>query len=206
MKEIFESGSFSRYRNIVNLNESRRITKSFSEGHEFTTKTTVFLSHKHNELDELQDVIGFLQKEFDVQVYIDSKDPNMPATTSGETATRIKNIIKQSDRFILLATEGAIESKWCNWELGYGDAQKFRDKIALFPIKPKYTLDEKYKGSEYLQIYPYISCKEYSGYENGCFLEKGYYLTTIYNGRKTSKPLSVWFDEDNFYRTTLKYL
>lgn len=41
-----------------------------------------------------------------------------------------------------MATNGAVESKWCNWELGYGDAQKFdTDNIALFPIKPENTYD-----------------------------------------------------------------
>lgn len=40
-----------------------------------------------------------------------------------------------SDRFILLATDNAIGAPWCNWELGYGDAQKYKDKIAILPIK-----------------------------------------------------------------------
>ena len=201
MKEIFESGSFSQYRNLVNLNESRKITKSFAEGNGFTTKTTVFLSHKHDELLELQDVIGFLQKEYYVQVYIDSKDPNMPATTSGETASRIKQIINQCDRFILLATEGAIESKWCNWELGYGDAQKYKDRIALFPIKPKYSLDMNYKGYEYMQIYPYISYSDgYEKYRNGGCINKGYYVTAFdSDGTKTIEPLSHWFNKENIY-------
>lgn len=201
MKEIFESGSYSQYGHLVNLNESRRITKSFAEGDGFTTKTTVFLSHKHDELQELQDIIGFLQKEFDVQVYIDSKDPNIPATTSGETATRIKNIIKRSDRFILLATEGAIESKWCNWELGYGDAQKYKDKIALFPIKPKYSLDVHYKGNEYMQIYPYISYYDgFEKYKNVGYKNKGYYVTTFDStGTKIIEPLSHWFNKGNIY-------
>lgn len=47
------------------------------------------------------------------------------------------NIIKKCDNFILLTTDDAIESKWCNWELEYGDANKFRDRIALFPLNDK---------------------------------------------------------------------
>lgn len=27
-------------------------------------------------------------------------------------------------RFILLATDGAVESKWCNWKLGFADEIK----------------------------------------------------------------------------------
>lgn len=70
----------------------------------------------------------------------------MPARTCGRTAENIKEKIKKYDKFILVATEGAIASKWCNWELGFGDVQKFAyGKIALFPIRD----DEKdWSGSE----------------------------------------------------------
>ena len=195
MNKIFESGTFSKYRNLANINESISATRSCLDGHRMTTKKTVFLSHKHDELDELKDVIGFLQKEFDVMVYIDSKDKNMPLITSGETAMRIKNIIKQSDKFILLATEGAIDSKWCNWELGYGDALKYQDKIALLPIKPQKSSNISYKGNEYLEIYPYISYFHgYEMYTDGRTIEEGYYVVKIEPDRtKTIEPLSTWF-------------
>lgn len=207
MKEIFESGSFHQYRDIVNLNESRRITKSFAEGKEYSTKTKVFLSHKHDELTDLQDIIGFLQKEYDVQVYIDSKDPNMPITTSGETANRIKEIIKKSDRFILLATEGAIESKWCNWELGYGDAQKYQDKIAILPIKPKSSSDTMYKGNEYMQIYPYIAYYEgWEKYSSGDYIKRGYYVVSNQPSRKIIEPLFEWLNKDNYYKKIEKHI
>ena len=70
----------------------------------------------------------------------------MPARTCGRTAENIKEKIKKYDKFILVATEGAIASKWCNWESGFGDVQKFAyGKIALFPIRD----DEKdWSGSE----------------------------------------------------------
>lgn len=53
----------------------------------------------------------------------------MPQVTSGETAIRIKDRIDKCDKFILLATDKAVESKWCNWELGYGDAKKYPGEI-----------------------------------------------------------------------------
>ena len=158
MKQIFESGEFSSnritdsaYNNL--LKESRQ----FSAGQVPTSRTTIFLSHKHKDLDDLKDIIGLLQTQFNAKVYIDSMDASMPARTSGVTATRIKNIIDKSDKFILLATNNAIDSTWCNWELGYGDARKFSNNIAIFPIKPKGTADSTYKGHEYMQIYPHIT-------------------------------------------------
>ena len=92
----------------------------------------------------------------------------MPITTSAETAINLKDRIRECDRFILLATNGAIESKWCNWELGFGDANKYPDKIAIFPLKPKGTYDFQYKGNEYMRIYPYIEFSDGTEkYSNG---------------------------------------
>lgn len=47
-------------------------------------------------------------------IYVDWLDPSMPARTCGRTAENIKEKIKKYDKFILVATEGAIASKWCN--------------------------------------------------------------------------------------------
>lgn len=74
----------------------------------------------------------------------------MPAYTCGKTAENNKKRIIQYDKFILVATERAISSKWCNWELGFGDAQKYEsEKIALFPICNN---GQDWSGSEYLEI------------------------------------------------------
>lgn len=111
---------------------------------------------KHDDLDDLKGLLGFLEQEYGVKVYIDSRDPSMPKITSAQTALNIRERIKGCDKFILLATNGAIKSKWCNWELGYGDAQKFKKHIALYPIKPQGSQNNAYKGSEYMNIYPHI--------------------------------------------------
>jgi hypothetical protein len=134
------------------LNES---LKTFSSGSKYN-KITIFLSHKHDEIEELEATISFLKK-FGIDVYVDWMDEEMPKYTSGKTADRIKKKIKENDKFILLATDGAISSKWCNWELGYGDAQKYIDNIAILPVKKDYG---QYNGSEYLHIYPYIDKRE----------------------------------------------
>lgn len=95
------------------------------------------------------------------------------------------------DKFILVATNGAIDSKWCNWELGYGDAQKFDlGKIALFPIAQN---DNNWKGSEYMQIYPTI--QYYSGterYSNGNLIPRGYYY--CYNDKDGNYCIKNLYD------------
>lgn len=195
MKKIFEHGEFSYYRSY-RLDEARKaITESYdSIYHSAYKKTTVFISHKHDDLDDLRDVLGFLETVYGVKVYIDSQDPSMPKKTSGETAKRIKERIEKCNKFILLATNGAIESKWCNWELGYGDAKKYKRNMALFPIKDKGESDYLYNGNEYMSIYPYITY--FNGtekYTSGKLIEKGYYIREEQeSGPATITPLSEW--------------
>lgn len=174
MINIFEQGAFRDY-SRVSLDESMSPVLEHSQYG--VRKTTVFISHKHDDLDDLKGLLGFLEQEYGVKVYIDSRDPSMPKITSVQTALNIRERIKGCDKFILLATNGAIESKWCNWELGYGDSQKFKEHIALFPMKPEGAHDFEYKGSEYMSIYPYIAY--YVGsekYENGQSVARGYYV------------------------------
>lgn len=113
---------------------------------------SIFLSHKHDELQDLMDAID-LFKSVGVSVYVDWMDESMPSTTSGDTASKIKKRIDQNRKFVLLATQGAIGSKWCNWELGYGDARKFSKDMAVMPVADS---TGSWPGNEYLQIYPSI--------------------------------------------------
>ena len=145
------------------LNEARNVRRysAPSDG------ISLFLSHKHDEVAVLEDVICML-KSLEVNVYVDWLDEGMPKQTCGETALKIKKKINECKKFILLATEGAIASKWCNWELGYGDAHKYWENIAIMPITEK--KDDIYSGSEYLQIYPVIksTCRHIT---DGFFVE-----------------------------------
>jgi hypothetical protein len=121
------------------LKSYRRSTKTFSSLNESLSnfrnessvfKTKIFLSHKHDEQEHLEGAISLL-KSYGVNIYVDWLDDSMPKTTSGATAQKIKKKIKDNDKFIFLGTEGAVNSKWCNWELGLGDAAKYIDNIAI---------------------------------------------------------------------------
>lgn len=179
-KDIFDG-----YR-VENLTESvQDITPKYN--FDGSKKTTVVISRKHDDLDEIIGLIGLLEKKYNIEAYIDSWDKSMPQKTSGETASKIKQRIKRCNKFILLATNGAVESKWCNWELGYGDAQKFDTRnVALFPVKPEKTYDYDYKDNEYMRIYPHIAY--YYGnekYSNGNVIKEGFYVCAdTENGRR----------------------
>lgn len=167
--------------NIVNLTESFHRDKS---------RPMVFLSHKHDEQDILQDVVAFLKEE-GVDVYVDWMDPSMPAYTNAETAHSLKQKIKIADKFILVATPNAINSKWCNWELGLGDAAKYKEHIALLPINKTY---ETFKGAEYLAIYPYIYYEDGNNKDTkGRYIREGYYVKyRLDNGNKRLTPFKRW--------------
>jgi MTH538 TIR-like domain (DUF1863). len=196
MRSIFERGYFRANRvHDSHFSTVQNRTELLLENRITSNKTKVFLSHKHSDLDELKDLIGFLESKYNVDVYIDSMDKAMPSTPSGATATRIKKVIQKCDKFILLATNDAVESKWCNWELGFGDAQKFRDDIAILPIKEKGSYDYQYKGKEYMSIYPHIFY--YNGterYATGRFIAPGYYYGYVNDdsGATVITPLSDW--------------
>lgn len=193
MKTIFEQGSLRQY-SQAHLNKA---AASILEHTQFLEiKTTVFISHKHDNLEDIKWLLGFLEKEYCVKVYIDSHDPSIPTITSAQTALNIRKKINGCDKFILLATNGAIESKWCNWELGYGDAQKFKKHIALFPMKPEGAYDSSYKGSEYMSIYPYIAYFDGTEkYTTGESITRGYYVRRRETDGYYITPLNDWFKE-----------
>jgi len=173
---IFERGHFKANK-YVNLNESIRETRTFSKS-KTEYKPTVFISHKHSDLKDQEEVKGILEifEDLGAKVYIDSMDNKMPDETSGETALRIKEVIKFTKKFVLVATEKAIESYWCNWELGIGDTHKYIENIAIIPIKEKGERDSHYMGNEYLQIYPIIEYnKAFTNIYGHHFIE-GYYV------------------------------
>ncbi len=189
---IFERGHFqSKKINESRIKDSLNETKMFSSRSAYSTKPTVFLSHKHDDLDDARGVIGELEN-IGAKVYIDSMDNKMPEQTSGETALRIKEVIKFCNKFILLATDKAIESYWCNWELGIGDVYKFSKHIAILPMKEKGTYDHNYKGNEYLQIYPQV--KYYDAFTNkGHYFKSGYYISNPFDNYITE--LGEWLKQ-----------
>jgi len=145
---------------LISITETKLGYRAFSETlneakgeSKVTARTTVFLSHSHDDLKDgsVDRAIVFLRKS-GIKVYIDSHDTSMPPFTNAETARKIKEAIANNKKFIFLATNKAINSKWCNWELGFGDSKKYINGIALFPLAE----GSSWEGSEYLKIYPRI--------------------------------------------------
>jgi len=114
---------------------------------------TIFLSHSHSDKKLVESTIVILSS-LKVYVYVDWLDSELTFPPSGKTAIKIRRMIKENKKFILLATNDAINSKWCNWELGIGDSEKYIKNIAIIPVADN---SGSWFGNEYLQIYPYIN-------------------------------------------------
>jgi len=110
---------------------------------------TVFLSHSHKD-KELAKGFQKLLALYEIYVYIDWQDSTLPDTPNRETADRIKEKIRNLDLFILLATNNALSSRWCPWEIGVADSAKDYESILILPIVDD---NGEFKGNEYLQLY-----------------------------------------------------
>lgn len=74
-------------------------------------------------------------------------------------AAFVRSIMAISDTLLFLDTNGAAQSRWMCWELGWFDAAK--GTVGVLPV-----LDEKecyYRGREFLGLYPYIELDENGG-------------------------------------------
>lgn len=124
------------------------VAKSITEARQRGMKTA-FLCHSHLDKELVEGFVKYVkQKGWDV--YIDWLDTSLPATPGRTTADKIRSKIKSSDLFIFLATHNSMASRWCPWEIGYGDGVKFGNNILIVQTK-----DDRgnYHGNEYLQLY-----------------------------------------------------
>lgn len=94
-----------------------------------------------------------LLAEQGIYIYVDRNDSSMPRITSGETARKIKERIKELQLFFFLGTENGLNSKWCPWELGVADSFKRWEDILIIPVADS---SGRFKGNEYLQIFKHL--------------------------------------------------
>ena len=113
---------------------------------------TVFLSHSHEDRDIVEPTVNFLAS-LGVAVYVDWLDPGMPSVTNADTARRIREMIRLNRRFLLLATERSLGSRWVPWELGIADGIKRPIDLAVLPVA-----ESAYRNApnEYIHVYPRI--------------------------------------------------
>ena len=109
---------------------------------------TAFLCHSHKDSALVENLLLFFNEK-GLNLYIDWKDATLPEVPIQDTANKIQKRIQETDIFLYLATQNSSGSKWCPWEMGFGDAIKGKDKIFIIP-----TQEGTHKsGQEYLSLY-----------------------------------------------------
>ncbi|WP_282075863.1 toll/interleukin-1 receptor domain-containing protein [Maribacter aquivivus] len=169
------------------INETRTFSKS-------SATTSIFLSHSHHDKAKIEQAKVFFEN-LGISIYVDWMDSTMPERTNGVTAVRIKTKIRENDKFVLLATNKAVSSKWCNWEVGIGDIYKLpKDNIAILGLADNIG---HWTGNEYLQIYPSIEYLNGNTKNTlGHYIASGYYVFyPSVNGERTFKSLEQWLKE-----------
>ncbi len=142
-----------------------------------------FLSHSTKDAELVFGAMKVLEGH-GAKVYIDKKDPSLPPYTNKETANTLKDRIKQSNKFVLLASENSKSSSWVPWELGLADQAKGLSQVALFPAV-KSRDETAWASAEYLGLYDRIVWGMLESEAKECWL--------VWDQRKnTATKLSNW--------------
>ncbi len=131
-------------------------TKMFSARNvPITTKFDIFLSHSFLDREEVKGLYQELT-DFGYSVYVDwIVDPQLDrANVTKDSATLVRNRMKNSKTLLLAISTNATLSKWIPWELGYVDGNT--NKCAIIPVSKDVTPPKSFKGTEYLVLYPFI--------------------------------------------------
>lgn len=144
--------------------QSRPLSEAKASAERYHRKTAsakhhIFLSHSHDD-NELVLHVARLLGDYSDAIYVDWKDDSMPAVTCPATARRIKKKISETAKFVLLATNNALASKWVPWELGIADKSNTMRNVAILPVVDP---PHEWRGNEYIGIYSYIDRRDSQG-------------------------------------------
>lgn len=148
----------------------------------------VFLSHS---IADAEIVLGIKQllEESGLKIYVDwVEDAQLDRrAVTKESASVLRQRMRQSKSLIYLASENSSSSKWMPWELGYFDGFK-PDGVAIMPVLDSPT--DAFKGQEYLGLYPIVQKNTYSdGTPDVLVEERGVRWSTL---KKFGRGQPVW--------------
>jgi len=144
---------------------------------------STFLSHSSKDDDLVAGAMLVLENH-GAKVYVDEIDPEMPPYTNEKTAALLKARIRDTSRFVLLASKNSKESKWVPWELGIADGVKGTAKIALFPASES-SYDQTWASWEYLGLYDRIVWGKLENYQKEVWM-------VIDEKKNTATELRTW--------------
>lgn len=131
------------------LNESTAATNQ---------KFDVFLSHSSAEPEEIILGVKALLEDRGLSVYVDKyNDPQLsPEVVTPETAEILRGRMRNSRTLLYVYSKHSKQSRWMPWELGFFDGLK--GDVGVVPVTT--SQEEKFKGEEYLNLYPYVDIEK----------------------------------------------
>lgn len=145
----------------INLDPIQKNESQISLEAASTERFDVFLSHSSLEPEKIIiGVKGFLE-DAGLTVYVDKyNDPQIsPDKVTIETAKILRSRMMQSSTLLYIYSRHSKNSRWMPWELGYFDG--LRGMVGIFPVTQQQ--EERFKGEEYLSLYPYIDVAPTTG-------------------------------------------
>jgi hypothetical protein len=118
----------------------------------------VFLSHSSAEPEEIILGVKALLEDRGLSVYVDKyNDPHLsPEEVTPETAEILRGRMRNSRTLLYVYSNHSKQSRWMPWELGFFDGLK--GDVGVVPVTT--NQEDKFKGEEYLNIYPYVDIAE----------------------------------------------
>jgi len=182
MKEYITKSQLRSFASEILAEDRKQLRKTAKTR---SVSNATFLSHSSSDNDLVVGAIQILENH-GAQVYIDEIDTTLPSNTSKKTASVLKSRIRDSKKFVLLATENSLESNWVPWELGFADGVKDLPKIALFPaVETSYQIS--WTKREYMGLYQRIIWGDIKEYENAMWI-------VLDEENNTALPLRKWLD------------
>lgn len=180
MIEYITKSELRNFAGKLNINEQVNLRKSASSR---ALSGATFLSHSSKDDDLVVGAIRVLEGH-GAKVYVDEIDPEMPPYTTEETAGLLKSRIRQTKRFVLLASKNSKDSRWVPWELGVADGYKGLTKIALFPASDS-AHEQAWASWEFLGLYRRIVWGDLQGHQKRVWM-------VLDEKRNTATELSEW--------------
>lgn len=180
MVEYVTRGTLLRFADEISPIERAQVRK-FAAGRSLQGST--FLSHSSKDDDLVTGAIRVLEGHGG-KVYVDEVDPEMPPYTSEQTAALLKKRIRDTSRFVLLASKNSKESRWVPWELGVADGIKPAAHIALFPAADT-AYDQSWASWEYLGLYDRIAWGNHADFDEPIWM-------VLNEKQNTATELSRW--------------
>ena len=151
----------------------------------------IFISHSYLDKTEIE-ALYYIFEECGYTVFIDWKQEELQDRNevSKEVANKLRKYMANCKSLLYVSTKNSSNSKWCPWELGFVDG--LNGRVAILPILNEEN--NKYKGQEYLGIYPYVDFEKVKDTENYEF-----WINDPDNPEKYSR-LKKWIEDGKLHK------